>query len=340
MPELPEVETSRRGIEPHLVGATILHAVVRNGRLRWPVSDEIHALSDKPVLSVQRRAKYLLLELPDGWIIIHLGMSGSLRVLTEELPAEKHDHVDLVMSNGKVLRYTDPRRFGAWLWTKELEGHNVLAHLGPEPLSDAFNAEYLKAKCAKKKSPIKPWLMDNKLVVGVGNIYASESLFAAGIHPDRLASSLSAQECELLVRVIKAVLLRSIEQGGTTLKDFLQSDGKPGYFAQELQVYGRGRTVQSLRHTHYCHEARPARHVLLPSVPEIGLLELFHQRLVDVNRQEMGNVPVMTRHLFYQRGRDKRPLFGGHQEHALQLRHQVAVHVRQLHLIFEVCHRA
>lgn len=238
MPELPEVETSRRGIEPHLVGATILHAVVRNGRLRWPVSEEIYRLSDQPVLSVQRRAKYLLLELPEGWIIIHLGMSGSLRILPEELP-EKHDHVDLVMSNGKVLRYTDPRRFGAWLWTKELEGHNVLAHLGPEPLSDDFNGEYLHQKCAKKKTAIKPWLMDNKLVVGVGNIYASESLFAAGIHPDRLASSLSLAECELLARVIKAVLLRSIEQGGTTLKDFLQSDGKPGYFAQELQVYGR-----------------------------------------------------------------------------------------------------
>jgi formamidopyrimidine-DNA glycosylase len=268
MPEIPEVETSRRGIEPHLVGATILHAVVRNGRLRWPVSDEIHTLSDKPVLSVQRRAKYLLLELPEGWIIIHLGMSGSLRILSEELPAEKHDHVDLVMSNGKVLRYTDPRRFGAWLWTKELEGHNVLAHLGPEPLSDAFDAEYLKAKCAKKKSPIKPWLMDNKLVVGVGNIYASESLFAAGIHPDRLASSLSAQECELLVRVIKAVLLRSIEQGGTTLKDFLQSDGKPGYFAQELQVYGRkdepcrvcGAPIVATKHaqraTFYCRQGQ------------------------------------------------------------------------------------
>lgn len=135
-----------------------------------------------------------------------------------------------------MLRYTDPRRFGAWLWTKELEGHNVLAHLGPEPLSDDFNGEYLHQKCAKKKTAIKPWLMDNKLVVGVGNIYASESLFAAGIHPDRLASSLSLAECELLARVIKAVLLRSIEQGGTTLKDFLQSDGKPGYFAQELQV--------------------------------------------------------------------------------------------------------
>ncbi|VFS28347.1 Formamidopyrimidine-DNA glycosylase [Yokenella regensburgei] len=213
MPELPEVETSRRGIEPHLVGATILHAIVRNGRLRWPVSDEIHRLSDKPVLSVQRRAKYLLLELPDGWIIIHLGMSGSLRILTAELPAEKHDHVDLVLSNGKVLRYTDPRRFGAWLWTPTLEGHAVLAHLGPEPLSEAFNTQYLQQKCAKKKTAIKPWLMDNKLVVGVGNIYASESLFAAGIHPDRLASSLSHDECELLVRVIKAVLLRSIEQG-------------------------------------------------------------------------------------------------------------------------------
>ena len=223
MPELPEVETSRRGIEPHLVGATILHAVVRNGRLRWPVSEEIYRLSDVPVLSVRRRAKYLLLELPDGWIIVHLGMSGSLRILSEELPAEKHDHVDLVMSNGKVLRYTDPRRFGAWLWTRTLEGHPVLAHLGPEPLSDAFNADYLQQKCAKKKTAIKPWLMDNKLVVGVGNIYASESLFSAGIHPDRLASSLSREECEQLVKVIKLVLLRSIEQGGTTLKDFLQS---------------------------------------------------------------------------------------------------------------------
>ena len=156
MPELPEVETSRRGIEPHLVGAKILHAIVRNGRLRWPVSDEIHRLSDKPVLSVQRRAKYLLLELPDGWIIIHLGMSGSLRILTEDLPAEKHDHVDLVMSNGKVLRYTDPRRFGAWLWTKELEGHNVLAHLGPEPLSERLTPITCNRNARRRKSPSTP----------------------------------------------------------------------------------------------------------------------------------------------------------------------------------------
>lgn len=239
MPELPEVETSRRGIEPHLVGETILHAVVRNGRLRWPVSEEIYRLSDRPVLSVQRRAKYLLLELDEGWIIVHLGMSGSLRILPSELSPGKHDHVDLVLSNGKVLRYTDPRRFGAWLWAKEPLQHSVLAHLGPEPLSDAFNSAWLHEKSARKKIAIKPWLMDNKLVVGVGNIYASESLFAAGIHPDRLASSLSVVECERLVQAIKAVLQRSIEQGGTTLRDFLQSDGKPGYFAQELQVYGR-----------------------------------------------------------------------------------------------------
>ncbi|OON38422.1 DNA-formamidopyrimidine glycosylase [Izhakiella australiensis] len=239
MPELPEVETSRRGIEPHLVGATILHAIVRNPRLRWPVAQEIHALSDQPVLSLQRRAKYLLLELPTGWIIIHLGMSGSLRVLPEEQPAAKHDHVDLVLSNGKVLRYTDPRRFGAWLWSIDPQASSVLAHLGPEPLSDAFNDEYLFMKSRAKRTAIKPWLMDNKLVVGVGNIYASESLFAAGILPDRPAMSLRADEVGILVRSIKAVLLRSIEQGGTTLRDFLQSDGKPGYFAQELQVYGR-----------------------------------------------------------------------------------------------------
>lgn len=239
MPELPEVETSRRGIEPHLVGATILHAVVRNDRLRWPVSQEIHRLSDQKVLSVQRRAKYLLIELAEGWIIIHLGMSGSLRVLPEALPAAKHDHVDLVMSNGKVLRYTDPRRFGAWLWCADLAVSSVLAHLGPEPLHETFSAEYLFEKSRNKRMPVKPWLMDNKLVVGVGNIYASESLFVARILPDRPAMELTLDEAEVLVSTIKAVLLRSIEQGGTTLRDFLQTDGKPGYFAQELQVYGR-----------------------------------------------------------------------------------------------------
>lgn len=268
MPELPEVETSRRGIEPYLVGHNIQYAVVRNARLRWPVSEQILTLSDRPVRSVQRRAKYLLLELDQGWIIVHLGMSGSLRMLAEETEAGKHDHVDLVMSNGMVLRYTDPRRFGAWLWCDDLTTSSVLAHLGPEPLGEAFNGDYLYEKSRNKRTAIKPWLMDNKLVVGVGNIYASESLFTAGIHPDRQASSLDKAEADLLVATIKAVLLRSIEQGGTTLRDFLQSDGKPGYFAQELQVYGRagepcrqcGTPIDSAKHgqrsTFFCRNCQ------------------------------------------------------------------------------------
>ncbi|MFP1817296.1 bifunctional DNA-formamidopyrimidine glycosylase/DNA-(apurinic or apyrimidinic site) lyase [Lonsdalea quercina] len=264
MPELPEVETSRRGIEPYLVGHTILHAEVRNARLRWPVSPEIMSLSDEAVLSVQRRAKYLLIELTRGWIIVHLGMSGSLRVLPEYVEPGKHDHVDLVLESGKVLRYTDPRRFGAWLWSADPATSSVLAHLGPEPLSDAFSGDYLFEKSRGRKTPIKLWIMDNKLVVGVGNIYASESLFSAGISPERAAGSLSEAEFQLLAVTIKKVLLRSIEQGGTTLRDFLQSDGKPGYFAQELQVYGRsgepcrhcGTLIESLkqgqRSTFFC----------------------------------------------------------------------------------------
>ncbi|MEK9496776.1 bifunctional DNA-formamidopyrimidine glycosylase/DNA-(apurinic or apyrimidinic site) lyase [Photorhabdus sp. P32] len=268
MPELPEVETSRRGIEPHLVGNVIQYAVVRNSRLRWSVAEEIMKLSDQLVLSIQRRAKYLLIELANGWIIVHLGMSGSLRILPEERPAEKHDHVDLVMADGKVLRYTDPRRFGAWLWSDDLERCSVLAHLGPEPLSDDFNGSYLYARSSKKKTLIKPWLMDNKLVVGVGNIYANEALFTAHIQPDRPAHTLTEREANLLAETIKKVLQRSIEQGGTTLRDFLQSDGKPGYFAQELFVYGRtgepcricGEKIESIklgqRSTFFCRHCQ------------------------------------------------------------------------------------
>lgn len=268
MPELPEVETSRRGIEPYLAGHTIQYAVVRNTRLRWPVSEQILALHDQAVHSVQRRAKYLLIELDLGWIIVHLGMSGSLRILTQETDAGKHDHVDLVLSNGMVLRYTDPRRFGAWLWCEDLNTSNLLAHLGPEPLSEEFNGDYLYEKSRQKRTPIKPWLMGNKLVVGVGNIYASESLFTAGILPDRPAGSLSKTEADGLVKTIKMVLLHSIKQGGTTLRDFLQSDGKPGYFAQELQVYGRagepcrqcGNPIESAKHgqrsTFFCRSCQ------------------------------------------------------------------------------------
>ncbi|MEM5717650.1 bifunctional DNA-formamidopyrimidine glycosylase/DNA-(apurinic or apyrimidinic site) lyase [Proteus mirabilis] len=268
MPELPEVETSRRGIEPHLVGNILHYAIVRNSKLRWPVSEKIKTLLDEPILSVKRRAKYLLIELNQGWIIVHLGMSGSVRILPEEQPEEKHDHIDLVFRDGKVLRYTDPRRFGAWLWCEDLATSSALAHLGPEPLSAQFNAQYLYQQSKNKKIAIKPWLMDNKLVVGVGNIYANEALFSSGIMPDRKANSLTEQECDVLVNAIKAVLTRSIEQGGTTLKDFLQSDGKPGYFAQELFVYGRkdkaclicGHTIESIkqgqRSTFFCRHCQ------------------------------------------------------------------------------------
>lgn len=268
MPELPEVETSRRGIEPHLVGNILHYAIVRNSKLRWPVSEKIKTLLDEPILSVKRRAKYLLIELNQGWIIVHLGMSGSVRILPEEQPEEKHDHIDLVFRDGKVLRYTDPRRFGAWLWCEDLATSSVLAHLGPEPLSAQFNAQYLYQQSKNKKIAIKPWLMDNKLVVGVGNIYANEALFSSGIMPDRKASSLTEQECDVLVNAIKTVLTRSIEQGGTTLKDFLQSDGKPGYFAQELFVYGRkdkaclicSHTIESIkqgqRSTFFCRHCQ------------------------------------------------------------------------------------
>ncbi|EMH8921551.1 bifunctional DNA-formamidopyrimidine glycosylase/DNA-(apurinic or apyrimidinic site) lyase [Proteus mirabilis] len=268
MPELPEVETSRRGIEPHLVGNILHYAIVRNSKLRWPVSEKIKTLLDEPILSVKRRAKYLLIELNQGWIIVHLGMSGSVRILPEEQSEEKHDHIDLVFRDGKVLRYTDPRRFGAWLWCEDLATSSVLAHLGPEPLSAQFNAQYLYQQSKNKKIAIKPWLMDNKLVVGVGNIYANEALFSSGIMPDRKASSLTEQECDVLVNAIKTVLTRSIEQGGTTLKDFLQSDGKPGYFAQELFVYGRkdkaclicGHTIESIkqgqRSTFFCRHCQ------------------------------------------------------------------------------------
>lgn len=239
MPELPEVETSRRGIEPYLVGQQIVKSIVRQPKLRWPIPEQIIQLENQTVLSVQRRAKYLLIELESGWIIIHLGMSGSVRILPQPLAAEKHDHVDLVLSNGMTLRYTDPRRFGAWLWAYDLAACRQLSNLGPEPLGHDFTGQYLFEKSRGKRSLIKPWLMDNKIVVGVGNIYASESLFKAGILPQRIVGSLTESQLNKLVLTIKTVLECAIEQGGTTLKDFLQSDGKPGYFAQELQVYGR-----------------------------------------------------------------------------------------------------
>ncbi|KFA59250.1 DNA-formamidopyrimidine glycosylase [Gilliamella sp. Choc4-2] len=239
MPELPEVETSRRGILPYLKGQTIKQIIVRQPKLRWPIDNAINEANGQVILDIKRRAKYLLLQLTNNWIVIHLGMSGSLRILQEAQKAEKHDHVDLVLENGVSLRYTDPRRFGSWLWANSLDKLTQLQHLGPEPLSDAFSGNYLIEKAKNRHIPIKRWIMDNHIVVGVGNIYASEALFMARINPNRAADSLKFTEYERLAIAIKQVLTKSIEQGGTTLKDFLQSDGKPGYFAQNLQVYGR-----------------------------------------------------------------------------------------------------
>jgi len=239
MPELPEVEISRREIEPYLINQKILYTIVRKPRLRWLISNEILRLTNQIILSVKRRAKYLLLELPTGWIIIHFGMSGHLRIIPHGSVAKKHDHIDLIISNNKILRYNDPRRFGAWLWAENLANCRIFTQLGVEPLTTEFNKYYLFEKSRGKRTPIKPWLMNNKIVVGVGNIYASESLFFARILPERSADSLTKCESNLLVSTIKTVLLDSIEQGGATLRNFLQLDGKPGYFTKQLQVYGR-----------------------------------------------------------------------------------------------------
>lgn len=238
MPELPEVETALNGVSPYLKGFTIEKIVVRQAKLRWPVSPELLQLSGQKVTALSRRAKYLIIHTPQGYIIGHLGMSGSVRIVPHASPVEKHDHLDIVMNNGKLLRYNDPRRFGAWLWTDNLTDFHLFLKLGPEPLSDAFNADYLFKKSRKKQTALKTFLMDNAVVVGVGNIYANESLFLCGLHPQKTAKTLTKAQCERLVHTIKQELTRAIQQGGTTLKDFLQPDGKPGYFAQELQVYG------------------------------------------------------------------------------------------------------
>jgi len=240
LPELPEVETTKRGIQPYTENANIRSIVVRQPRLRWPVSNELSEISMSKVISVERRAKYLLLSLADGYIIIHLGMSGSLRVVDINCPVGKHDHVDFLMDNDKIIRYNDPRRFGSILWTKNLATHPLLVKLGPEPLEGSFDGDYLFKQRDGKKINIKQFIMDNKIVVGVGNIYANEALFLSGIHPKRPANKISKKRFKQLANNIKEVLSEAIKQGGTTLKDFVGGDGKPGYFQQQLNVYGRG----------------------------------------------------------------------------------------------------
>ncbi|CAH0992958.1 Formamidopyrimidine-DNA glycosylase [Sinobacterium norvegicum] len=241
MPELPEVETTLRGIEPHIQRQRITEVIIRQPQLRWPIPSNLdQLLAGKKVLSCQRRAKYLLLNIGNGFVIIHLGMSGSLRIIPSETPAEKHDHVDIVFDNNKTLRYHDPRRFGAVLWVEPpFEQHKLFSQLGPEPLTDDFDGKRLFTLSRQKKTPAKTFIMDNKTVVGVGNIYANEALFMAGIHPRRAAGKISLQRYIKLAGAIKQVLRKAIAEGGTTLKDFVGGDGKPGYFQQQLNVYGR-----------------------------------------------------------------------------------------------------
>lgn len=241
MPELPEVETTRLGIEPHVRGEIIREVIVRRRDLRQPVTRGIAAIEGKQVLDVTRRSKYLLLRIDSGGtLLMHLGMSGSLRVVDPAEQWRKHDHVGITMGNGRQLRFHDPRRFGLVLWFKgDPALHPLLATLGPEPLSEDFTADYLKQACAKRSAAIKLVIMDAKVVVGVGNIYASESLFRAGISPRVAARRLSKPKLARLVDSIREVLSDSIREGGTTLRDFLNSDGNPGYFKQRLYVYGR-----------------------------------------------------------------------------------------------------
>ncbi len=265
MPELPEVETTRRGIAPAVTGQRIASLVVRNSRLRWPVPGDLAGqLVDQPVLSVSRRAKYLLLNLPQGSVLVHLGMSGALRVVRADTPLRKHDHLDFVFSPDVVLRFHDPRRFGCVLWQPAGEVHPLLAGLGPEPLGPEFSGARLHALSRKRKSAVKPFLMDQAVVVGVGNIYATEALFRAGIDPRRAAGRVSLERYEKLAQAVREVLAESIERGGTTLRDYVNPQGTPGWFALQLAAYERAdepcprcqtpirRVVLGQRASYYC----------------------------------------------------------------------------------------
>jgi formamidopyrimidine-DNA glycosylase len=264
MPELPEVEVTRRGLAPHLVGQVISAVAVREPRLRWPIPRSVHGLAGRTVRAVRRRGKYLLVDCGDGHLILHLGMSGSLRLVPPGTPAGKHDHFDLLLGE-RCLRLRDPRRFGAVLWTeKDLDAHPLLAHLGIEPLSSALTGARLHKLSRGLRLSAKQFLMDAKRIVGVGNIYASESLFRAGIDPRRRAGRISVSESQKLVIAIKATLRAAIKAGGSSLRDFVGSDGESGYFQNRTRVYDRAgmpcrrcrtpikRIVQGARATYYC----------------------------------------------------------------------------------------
>ncbi len=265
MPELPEVETTRRGLLPHVVGRAIDHVEVRERRLRWPVATRLpRVLADARISSLERRGKYLLFGTGAGTLLVHLGMSGSLRYLPRPLAPEAHDHIDVHLDDGGTLRFNDPRRFGSFMLTPTPSLHPLLKDLGPEPLGEEFNADYLWRMSRNRRSAIKQHVMNGRVVVGVGNIYASEALFRAGIHPRRIAGRISRARFEPLVSSIRDVLRDAIEEGGTTLRNFVGGDGKPGYFRGALRVYERDgspcvncgtlieRRILGQRATYYC----------------------------------------------------------------------------------------
>ncbi len=243
MPELPEVETTRRGISPYVIGETVKDVHIRERRLRWPISTQLgHLLKNRTIQKLKRRAKYLLFYTENGCLIVHLGMSGSLRIIDRDRGemTGKYDHVDIVFDSNRILRFRDPRKFGSILWSRhDPSTHQLIRHLGPEPLSRTFDADHLYTLSRKRIQAIKTLIMDNRIVSGVGNIYANESLFVAGIHPGRKAGRLSKKSCEKLTIAVKIVLNRAIKRGGTTLRDFTNGKGNPGYFQHELHVYGR-----------------------------------------------------------------------------------------------------
>ena len=266
MPELPEVEITRRGLAAHLTGITVADAVIRNPRLRWPIPKNLPELvRGQTIRALGRRGKYLLVVFDCGTLILHLGMSGSLRILPGGAPPEKHDHFDLVLSNGTLVRLRDPRRFGAVLWHHgDVHAHPLLATLGPEPLEQDFDAHYLYRATRGRSIAIKQCIMDNHIVVGVGNIYANEALFRACIRPQHAAGKLSLPRCAKLVAEIRATLSEAIDLGGSSLRDFVNTAGQHGYFQQHYWVYGRAgepcrkcaapikQTRQGQRSSFYC----------------------------------------------------------------------------------------
>jgi formamidopyrimidine-DNA glycosylase len=266
MPELPEVETTRRGLLPHVLGRKVRGVVVRNANLRWPVPRDLaRRLTGEEFTAIRRRGKYLLFDCPSGHLLVHLGMSGKLSIVADGEPARLHDHVDLRLDGGKALRFTDPRRFGAMLWAKgDAEDHDLIRGLGIEPLEGGFTGAALRGLAAGRHVAVKQFLMNGRIVTGVGNIYASESLFQAGVHPLREAGRISFARWERIAIAVRATLERALAAGGSTLRDFAAADGRPGYFQHEFSVYGRdgkpclacGAAIRALRQgqrsTFYC----------------------------------------------------------------------------------------